>query len=298
MAGIPRELVDAYRRCEQLATRRLENFPVLSEYLPAELIPHFAAVYAYCRRADDAGDESPSPAQALAALDELEAEVHRCFDGTPKTPEMAALAHTIAVKRLPKQPFLDLLSAFRQDQTKTRYESWEELLNYCKRSADPVGRLVLALLGEAPSDERKGALSDAICTGLQMANFWQDVGPDLKKGRIYIPADLMARHGVREADLAAASASPALRAALKDLCDRTDPLFSRGAALADLVEKKLRIPILAFAIAGQELLKRIREVDYDVLARRPSAGDLPLKTILAKAAAARFLPFFRPKSAP
>jgi squalene synthase HpnC len=306
MVSIPPDLAAAYQRCEALAKERLENFPVLSEHLSPEHSHHLAAVYAFCRNADDAADETSNPQQALEKLAALGAEVEDAFAGrAPKTLEMRALAHTIRERGLSKPPFLDLLDAFRQDQRKTRHENWESLLDYSRRSANPVGRLVLETVGElsnprsvgeANDRARKLELSDRICTGLQLANFWQDVGPDFAKGRIYLPADAMARHGVDEATLAARQATPAFRALLSELCDRTRPLFAEGCALSDLVEKRLRIPILAFSIAGDELLRRIAAASYDVFGARPQIGDLPLKKILAKAAAARWIPALRPRA--
>jgi squalene synthase HpnC len=298
MGSIPPELADAYQRCERLAKERLENFPVLSKYVAAEHSHHLAAVYAFCRMADDAADEAKNPTEALELLANLEREIGCIYSGeTPQILELRALAHTIAERGLSNQPFLDLLDAFRQDQRKSRYADWAELLDYCRRSANPVGRLVLETVGELGGADagRKIALSDSICTGLQLANFWQDVAKDFALGRIYIPADAMARHGVDEAAIARGEARPELRRLLAELCDRTEPLFAEGSALADLIAKRLRIPILAFAIAGQELLRRIREAEFDVFHRRPEIGNLPIQKILAKAAAARWIPAFRPK---
>ncbi|HKE00225.1 MAG TPA: squalene synthase HpnC [Planctomycetota bacterium] len=293
-------LRDAYARCERIARERVENFPVLSEHLAPELIPHFAAVYAFCRIADDAGDESGSPEAATARLDALERELRAAFAGSPPTPEMTALAATAAEKRLPIEPFLALLSAFRQDQTKTRYADWDDLLDYCTRSANPVGELVLRLLDEVPSrdDGRKLAKSNAICTGLQLANFWQDVARDWAKGRIYAPLADLERHGVAEDQIARGVCDDRFRTLLASLCDRTDALFAEGASLADLVAKRHRIPVLAFALAGQGLLKRIREARYDVFSKRPEISSGQAKAILARAVAARWIPALRPKVAP
>jgi squalene synthase HpnC len=270
----------------------------LSEYVAREHARHLAALYAFCRLADDAADESPTPAKALEALDALALDLDRVFaGGRPELVEMRALQATVRERRLTRAGFEELLDAFRQDQVKTRYATWEELLDYSRRSANPVGRLVLEVLGETGpgrQDPDKLGRSDLVCTGLQLANFWQDVGQDFAKGRVYVPKDAMDRHGVREVDLAREDATPGFRQLLAELCDRTRPMFTEGAKLADLVAPRLRIPILAFALAGSELLTRLRDAGYDVFTRRPEIGQLPLKKILAKAAAARWIPAFRP----
>jgi squalene synthase HpnC len=291
------ELRESYARCEALARSRLENFPVLSHHISPGHSHHLAAVYAYCRLADDAADESGSPALALAQLDGIRADLDAVFgEHRPRRPEFLALQATVRERGLSREPFEQLLDAFRQDQSKTRYATMAELLHYAERSANPVGRLVLAVTGELESGrDEKTRRSDAICTGLQLANFWQDVAADHAKGRIYIPAEAMDGAGVAETDVAASRCTPAFRQMMSSLCDATEPYFVEGAALADLVAPPMRIPILAFAIAGQELLQRIRAADFDIFSRRPSIGDLPLKRILAKAAAARFLGVFRPR---
>ncbi len=301
-------LQSAYAHCESIARRRLENFPVLSEHLPADRVPHFAAVYAWCRGADDEADESASPAEALEKLEARARELDRIFregdgDGPiapkPVAPESLALRATVRTLRLPRKPFDDLLSAFRQDQSKTRYADWDELLDYCSRSAHPVGRLVLGIFEELTGDPARDRFllepSDALCTGLQLVNFWQDVARDLRKGRVYLPQESLERHGVRDADLAAPTASAALRACVREACERTAPCFADGAALSDRVSKGLRIPVLAFAIAGDELLSRIAAARYDVLAARPRIGRVHLAKILARAAAARWIAAFRPR---
>lgn len=299
--AVPPSLRDAYARCEALANRRIENFPVLSSYISKEHAHHLAAVYAFCRMADDAADESASPAAALDTLTTFRRFVDLVFEGTEVDrgalpPEFQALSATVAGRRLPRIYFTDLLDAFVQDQTQTRHDSLESLLNYSKKSANPVGRLVLATVGEELTNEKLEA-SDLICTGLQLANFWQDVAVDYSKNRVYIPRDYMERHGVPEQDIARGVATPAFRAMLAELCHVTDPMFVRGARLGRLVGPRLRIPILAFAIAGRELLQRIRAVDYDIFTKRPGTGSLPLRRILVKAAAARFFGLFDPTNA-
>ncbi|MBI3818648.1 MAG: squalene synthase HpnC [Planctomycetes bacterium] len=292
------ELQIAYAQCESLARGRRENFPVLSQYIGREHAHHLAAVYAFCRIADDAADESNNPAEALQRLEELRREIELIYSGSrPRRLELRALGNTAIERGLQKSEFTDLLDAFCQDQTKTRYANWAELLEYSRRSANPVGRLVLATIGElgGGAAAEKLNLSDRVCTGLQLANFWQDVAADYKKGRIYIPADAMARHAVDESCIRDARCDERFRALMDELCETTRPMFVEGAALADLVGRRMRVPILAFAIAGADLLDRIRAAEYDIYNRRPEIGDLPLKRILAKAAAASFLPILRPK---
>src|SRR6202166_790462 len=183
-----------------LATHHYENFNVVSWLLPKNLHQHFYNVYAYCRWADDLGDEIPETARARELLDWWERELRACYDGHPSHPVFVALRETIVAKEIPEQPFADLLVAFRQDQAVKRYPTWGAMLDYCVYSANPVGHLVLYLCGYR--DAQRQRLSDAICTGLQLANFWQDVSRDLEKGRIYIPLDVAAMHGVSETDIA------------------------------------------------------------------------------------------------
>src|SRR5271163_2905143 len=179
--------------CKRLAESHYENFHVATWFLPAALRPHFHAIYAYCRVSDDLGDEVGDPAKALALLDQWDGELDACYEGRARHPVFVALAETIHDCKIPKQPFADLLVAFRQDQVETRYATMVDLLGYCRYSANPVGRLVLYACGEA--DEEKFSLSDATCTALQLANFWQDVRRDYAKGRIYLPQDDMRRFG-------------------------------------------------------------------------------------------------------
>src|ERR1700681_4437305 len=192
---------DAQKYTRWLATHHYENFNVVSWLLPAELHQHFYNVYAYCRWADDLGDEVPETARALELLNWWERELDGCYEGRPAHPVFVALRETIVAKDIPKQPFADLLKAFRQDQTVKRYQTWDAVLDYCMHSANPVGRLVLYLCGYR--DEQRQLLSDATCTALQLANFWQDVSRDLEKGRIYIPLDAASAEGLGESYLVA-----------------------------------------------------------------------------------------------
>jgi len=197
-----------------LATNHYENFNVASWLLPKELHQHFYNLYAYCRWADDLGDEVPDTQRALGLLNWWEQELDACYEGRPSHPVFVALRETIIAKDIPRQPFADLLRAFRQDQVVKRYRTWDAVLDYCIYSANPVGRLVLYLCGY--HDEPRQKLSDATCTALQLANFWQDVSRDLEKGRIYIPLDIAAQHGVSEDDIVSRRFSDNYAALMKD----------------------------------------------------------------------------------
>src|SRR5215467_1940782 len=217
-----------------LATHHYENFNVASWLLPKDLHQHFYNLYAYCRWADDLGDEVPDTQRALQLLDWWEDELNACYQGHPSHPVFVALRETVVAKDIPKQPFADLLKAFRQDQAVKRYPTWGAVLGYCVYSANPVGRMVLYLCGYR--DEHRQSLSDATCTALQLANFWQDVSRDLEKNRIYIPLDVAARHGVSEDDIVSRRFSLHYVALMKDLISRTRELFDEGLPLAHQVE--------------------------------------------------------------
>ncbi|MDE0866716.1 MAG: squalene synthase HpnC [Rubripirellula sp.] len=256
----------------KLATSHYENFLVASVLLPRRIRQSFYNVYAFCRTADDFADESPSPEVALQELERFQDQLDLAFEGCPEEPLFIALESTVRKHCIPKQPFDDLLDAFRQDQSRSRYESFEELTDYCNRSANPVGRIVLHL-GDSFTEEN-GDLSDRICTGLQLANFWQDVARDFAIGRIYLPRDEMCRFGVNEAMFGQSVTAEPLRRLLASECDRAESLFREGLPLAEGVSPWLSSDVKLFAHGGLQTLRAIRRIDYDVLGSRPTVGKL------------------------
>lgn len=280
-ASNPEEIRAAEKMTRQLATSHYENFLVASVLLPRQMRQPFYNVYAYCRTADDAADESASPEEALRKLDRLEQELDRAFAGCPNDPLFVALRKTVDEFDLEKQPFADLLDAFRQDQHKTRYASFDELLDYCRRSANPVGRIVLQL-GDS-LDDRNIEQSDMICSGLQLANFWQDVARDFAIGRVYLPEDSRNQFGVDEQMLAGTSTPDALRELLASECERAESMLREGLPLADRVAPWLRRDVRLFAHGGLETLAAIRRIKYDVLRRRPTVSKWRQAGLVAKA---------------
>jgi squalene synthase HpnC len=275
------ELAGAYAYCERLARTHYENFPVASRLLPARMRPYVAAIYAFARIADDMADEGARPAaDRLADLDDWERRLDEAARGAPLPREahgdvFIALRDTIRACRLPPHLFHDLLSAFRQDVTVTRYATWDDVLDYCRRSANPVGRLVLRVAGSY--DPRLDAASDAVCTALQLANFWQDLEIDWRKGRLYVPAEIWQPAGAREADLDAHVLAPGWRIALADVTSRTRALFAAGRPVCDGVRGRLRYELRATWLGGMAILDKLEAADYDVFARRPrlTKGDVP-----------------------
>lgn len=254
----------------KLATTHYENFPVVTRLLPQRLRQHFANVYAYCRWADDLADEVPDAAQSLTLLDWWQSQLNECFVGRTCHPVYVALAETIQRFAIPKQPFSDLLVAFRRDRVQTRYAHFADLRSYCRGSADPVGRIVL-YLAESYDDEN-AILSDYVCTGLQLVNFWQDVGRDVALGRIYLPAEERDRFGVLEADILAQRLTPALKALLAFEVDRAREFLEIGMPLARRLPLRLRVPIALFAEGGLTICRKLDRVGYNVFEARPRLG--------------------------
>ena len=256
-----------------LATHHYENFHVVSVLLPKRLHQDFYNVYAYCRSADDLGDETGDRAESLRLLAWWRQELNGMYEGRATHPVFVALQQTVRDYGIPRQPFADLIDAFVQDQTVTRYRNWDELFGYCRNSANPVGRLVLYLCGY--SDAARQRLSDATCTALQLANFWQDVTVDLLKDRVYIPLAVMERHGYTLADLSAHRFTPAFREVMREIVEKARELFIEGRPLAGMVSRRLALDIDLFSRGGMKVLDKIEQQGFDVLARRPaiSKGD-------------------------
>jgi phytoene synthase len=281
----------AYASCEHAARSHYENFPVASLLVPPAMRPHIAALYAFARAADDFADEGArEAADRQRLLDGWKARLNAAVsagapgppprDGEPRnTVEIfLALGETIRSKRLPVGLFDDLLSAFAQDVTVTRYAAWDDVLDYSRRSANPVGRLVLRIAGY--DEPRLDAWSDAICSALQLTNFWQDLKVDFDRGRIYLPAEEIAGHGAAEADLADGRLTQAWRAAMAAAVARTRAMFLAGRPLCGAVAGRLKHELRATWLGGMRVLSRIERVDFDVVDRRPSlgAGDVPWLT--------------------
>ncbi len=271
----------AYAHCEAVARAHYENFPVASRIVPGRLRKHVAAVYAFARAADDFADEAAPPEGRLEALRDWEAKLDRSVEGESDHPVFLALSDTVRTFRIPVSLLQDLLSAFRQDCTVRRYSRWEDLLDYSRRSANPVGRIVLRLFGYA--DAARDARSDALCTALQLTNFWQDVRVDLEKDRIYLPASEMARHGVSERDLREGRLHDGTKRLLAELCGRTRILFEVGRPLPGMVQGRLAVELRWVWMGGRRILDRIAEADYDVFRRRPALGRFEKGALAARA---------------
>src|SRR3982074_3364409 len=262
---------EARAYCERLARSHYENFSVASWFLPKRLRQPFCNVYAYCRISDDLGDEVGDTAAALALLDQWEAELNACYEGHPKHPVFVALAETVRTFKIPKHEFSDLLRAFRQDQTVTRYESFDDLLGYCRYSANPVGHLVLSLRGYSDAEPKQ--LSDFTCTALQLANFWQDVSVDYAKGRIYLPIESLRRFGVSEDDIACNRNTQAFREMMRFEVERARQWFHRGLPIVEKVDRELAIDLELFSRGGQEILNSIERQDFAVLGQHPDISQ-------------------------
>jgi squalene synthase HpnC len=278
---------EAQEYCRRLARSHYENFSVASWFLPQRLRQHFFNVYAYCRISDDLGDEVGNPEASLQLLDQWEAELDACYAGTPRHPVFVALVETVRSLDIPQQPFSDLLTAFRQDQTVTRYATFDDLLGYCLNSANPVGRLVLYVCGYR--DAERQALSDFTCTALQLANFWQDVSVDYAKGRVYLPLEDLKSYGVCEDDLAQARNTAAVREMMKFEVTRAREWFRRGLPLVRRVDRELAVDIELFSRGGQEILNAIERQEYAVLGKRPVISKSRKLGLVARAALGKLL---------
>ena len=280
-------LADAYGYCERLARSHYENFSVATWFLPKRLRQHFFNIYAYCRISDDLGDETGDCAVSLQLLDEWESELSACYAGAPRHPVFVALAGTVREFDIPRQTFVDLLTAFRQDQRVTRYETFDDLLGYCRYSANPVGHLVLYLCGYRDAERQQ--LADFTCTALQLANFWQDVSPDYGKGRIYLPLEDLRRYRVPESDLANKNNSQQFLDLMRFEVQRAREWFERGLPLPGKVSRELAVDIELFSRGGQEILNAIERENYAVLGNRPAISKTRKLALVARAALRKLL---------
>jgi squalene synthase HpnC len=273
---------EAQAYCQRLARTHYENFSVATWFLPSKLRQHFFNVYAYCRISDDLGDEVGDTAASLQLLDQWQLELDACYSGNPRHPVFVALADTVRRFDIPKQAFLDLLTAFRQDQSITRYRTFEDLLGYCRNSANPVGRLVLYVCGYR--DDERQTLSDFTCTALQLANFWQDVSSDYARGRIYLPIESLQRFGVSEDDIAGQRNTPAFCELMSFEVERARDWFRKGLPLVGKVDRELAIDIELFSRGGQEILNAIERQGFKVLGNRPAISKSRKLLLVARAA--------------
>ena len=280
-------LDEARAYCERLAKTHYENFSVATWFLPARLRQHFYNVYAYCRISDDLGDEVGNSQQSLELLDHWEAELNACYAGSPRHPVFVALQETVKQCGIPQHEFSDLLIAFRQDQTVTRYETFDDVLGYCRYSANPVGHLVLYLCGY--SDAECQQLSDYTCTALQLANFWQDVVVDYQKGRIYLPLEDLRRFNISGDDIAQRRTTSQFLSLMKFEVERARDWFQRGLPLVQKVNRELAIDIELFSRGGQEILNAIERQGYDVLRQRPVISKSRKLLLVARAAMGKVL---------
>ncbi len=314
----------AYTRA--LAESHYENFTVVSWFLPKHLREDFHHVYAFCRWADDLGDETGDRQKSIELLNWWRREVDACYADQPRHPVFVALHPTIRRHDIPRKPFDDLIDAFVQDQTVLRYDTWAQVVDYCTRSADPVGRLVLYLCGHR--DEPRQRLSDATCTALQLANFWQDVRRDIvERQRVYVPHEVARRHGLdidtlvqvvqqdersnptiscsadskqnetkstgcncaRVPGVGVTALLPAYRATLRELVERTWPLFHEGRKLWPMLEPQVRLDIQLFTLGGESILKMIERQNYDTLTHRPSLSKGAKMTLMMRALTGKLL---------
>ena len=269
--------------CAHVARSHYENFTVVSFLLPRRLIRHFHAVYAYCRWSDDLADETAGGQLALDLIEWWREELLNCYDGTPRHPVMVALRETIRRFDIPSEPFLNLLVAFEQDQRVKRYDTFDQLLGYCRNSANPVGPLVLYLF--ECFDAERAALSDEVCTGLQLANFWQDVARDFAIGRVYLPAEDCERFGYEEWG----RFTPGFQEMLYFEVERARGNFARGKALLPLLPREARIDVDLFIRGGRAILDAIGNIGFDVWNQRPEVSKWAKAKLMLGAVARRWM---------
>lgn len=274
-----------------LATHHYENFHVVTVLLPRALHQDFYNVYAFCRWSDDLGDEIGDPSESLRLLEWWCGELNAMYEGRATHPVFVALRETVERHQLPKEPFADLIRAFVQDQTVTRYRSWDEVFRYCRYSASPVGRVLLYLCGYR--DAERQSLSDATCTALQLANFWQDVSVDLAKGRVYLPIEVLEANGSSLADVEAGRETPQFRNAVREAVGVARDLFLRGLPLAGMVSRRLAVDLELFSRGGMLVLDKIEARGYNVLSGRPSVTSAERAWLFARTLARHA--FSRPK---
>jgi squalene synthase HpnC len=255
-----------------LATHHYENFHVVSFLLPKGLHQDFYNVYSFCRWSDDLGDEMGDKQESLRLLGWWRGELHKMYGGEAVHPVFIALRETVARHSLPQEPFDDLITAFERDQVITRFPTYDDVFDYCKYSANPVGRLVLYLCGY--SDPERQRLSDHTCTALQLANFWQDVAVDMQIDRVYIPLEALDRHRYSLDSLFAHRETPEFRAVMREIVDRTRDLFHQGLPLVGMVNKRLSLDLDLFSRGGLRVLDKIEQQNYNVLARRPAISKM------------------------
>ncbi len=281
-------LAEAQEYCRALARGHYENFSVATWFLPKRLHQHFYNLYAYCRISDDLGDETGNPQHSLALLDLWESELNAMYQGAgARHPAFIALAETVRQFDIPRHEFADLLTAFRQDQTVTRYESFDKLLGYCRYSANPVGHLVLYLGGFKDAERQR--LSDFTCTALQLANFWQDVAVDYAKGRIYLPLEDLRKYGVSEEMIAQRRFTPEFQRLMRFEVERARQWFANGLPLLKMVDRDLAIDIELFTRGGQAILDAIEARGFDVLSARPVISKPRKLALVARAAIGKLL---------
>jgi squalene synthase HpnC len=272
MTAVMTSVAEAEQYTRRLATTHYENFHVVSFLLPKHLHQDFYNVYAYCRSADDLADEIPDTAESLRQLNWWGGELDRMYRGEAEHPVFVALKGTVSKYGIPKQPFADLIRAFIQDRNVSRYQTWDGVLDYCVYSANPVGRLVLYLCGY--SDAERQSLSDATCTALQLANFWQDITVDRQKDRVYLPLDLLTKHDYTVEELFAHKFDKRFVAIMKEAVDRARELFLAGLPLTRMVNRRLAVDLELFTRGGMCVLDKIEQQGYDVFSRRPKISKV------------------------